>query len=385
MDADRLRLVSDRARFLLRRAAGAARLRFRYGRPFSEDAKHRLLLLSIDERIPQSQINPFHVWAGAVRDRYGAEVREVTLDRYLAASGAVPNHATVVGFQTDFDVSPVRLERLLDVIRRHNPDARLAYLDWFAPTDLRLAQRLEPHVAVYVKKHVLADLTDYGRPTLGDTNLTDFYARRFGLAMPETVFPIPPGFLDKLVVGPSFSTADFLLDTFRRPAPSCRVHRPIDLHARIAVIGTDWYRAMRGECAVAVQDLKAVNAVTGTGVGLARYLHELQASKICFSPFGYGEVCWRDFEAVANGAVLLKPDMGHIRTAPDIFVPHETYMPVKWDLSDFAEKVHLLLGDPKLREQLANRAFAVLHDYVTQARFVDQMAPMFVSVRSDWC
>lgn len=376
MPTDRLRLLSDRARALVRRTGAAARARFRHRRPFTTGAGRRLLLLSIDERIPQSQVHAFHAWSGALGQRYGAEVREVTVNRYLGSPRNLPENATTVCFQTDFDISAEQLDRLLMVIRQRNPGACLVYLDWFAPTDLRLARVLDPHVSHYVKKHVLADLSRYGQPTLGDTNLTDHYAARFALDLPRTEFPIPTGFLDKLVVGPSFVTADFMLDTFRGHAPLGRNNRPIDLHARIAVDGTDWYRAMRGECANAVRALTRVNAVTGTGVGLIRYLHELQASKICFSPFGYGEVCWRDFEAVANGAVLLKPDMAHIRTDPDIFVAYETYMPVAWDLGDFAEKVHLLLGDPGLRERLARQAFSVLHEYATQDRFVDRMAPL---------
>jgi len=27
-------------------------------------------------------------------------------------------------------------------------------------------------------------------------------------------------------------------------------------------------------------------------------------SKICISPFGYGEICWRDFEAIIFGCLL---------------------------------------------------------------------------------
>lgn len=377
MPADRAAILSGRAGALARRMRAGARLRYWYGRPFSASARLRLLILSIDERIPQSQVHPFHFHARQLRDRYGAEIREVTAARYLAADLPQPGGADIVCFQTHFDISETGLDALVETIRRRNPKARLVYLDWFAPTDLRLAQRLDGHVAAYVKKHLLADTAAYGHPTLGDTNLTDHYARRFGLDMARTVFAIPEGFMDKLVLGPSFVTADFMLGNFLRTTTPRSGGRPIDLHARIATEGTPWYRAMRRECAAAVGALENVNAVTGTGIGLIRYLHELRASKICFSPFGYGEVCWRDFEAVANGAVLLKPDMTHVRTDPDIFVPGETYMPLRWDLGDLDEKVRLLLGDAGLRARLAGNAFAVLHRYAAGGGFAAQMAPIF--------
>jgi hypothetical protein len=39
----------------------------------------------------------------------------------------------------------------------------------------------------------------------------------------------------------------------------------------------------------------------------------LTNSKLCFSPFGYGELCWRDIEGLSDGGCLIKPDMGHLQ------------------------------------------------------------------------
>ena len=376
MTVNRLQLLSARLASFLRRNRGNWNAR-RHARPFSGQTSRRVLILGLPERIPQSQLHPFHYYAEQIRSHHDAEIREITPERYLAGDMPGLDGATSVCFQTNFDVPQSELAAMVAVLHRRNPGARLVYLDWFAPTDLRLAERMNSLVDLYVKKHVLRDRSQYGQATLGDTNLTDYYSRRFNLNMPETRFPIPPGFLDKLLIGPSFATADFMIDTFAGSSPLTAPDRPFDIHARVAVQGTDWYQAMRGESLQALQALSGLNVLTETGVGLVQYLHELQSSKLCFSPFGYGEVCWRDYEAIANGAVLLKPDMSHIETRPDIFVPGETYMPVKWDLSDFAETVDLLLSDDALRRRLTSQAFAVLHDYVAQARFVDQMARVF--------
>lgn len=73
---------------------------------------------------------------------------------------------------------------------------------------------------------------------------------------------------------------------------------------------------------------------TGSKVPLNQYANELKISKVCFSPFGWGEICYRDFEAALYGCVLIKPSMNHIDTYPDIFHDHETYIPVKWNMSD---------------------------------------------------
>ena len=366
-------MIGARIRRKLDQARHDRRRRGAFQRPFSGRAAHRLLLLTIDHRIPQSQIFPFHYYADAFATRHDTEIREVEVGRYLNAAGPMPEAATVVAFQTQFDISDQHLADILGAIRSRNPGTRLIYLDWFAPTDLRLAHRVGPEVDIYLTKHLLRDRARYDAPVYGDTTLMDFYGRRYNLDHETTHFPIPVGFWDKLCVGPSFNTASFMLPVFDKGAPP-RGDRPIDLHARIAVNGSSWYQAMREDCARAVATTSGPHTVTGFGVGHHQFLRELGKSKICFSPFGYGEVCWRDFEAVLCGAVLLKQDMGHVETDPDIFVAGETYVPVQWDLSDFDENVQWLAKDAAARERIAGAAFEVLRDYARSGRFVDKMA-----------
>lgn len=343
--------------------------------PFSDSAAARLLLISMAERIPQSQIYPFHHYADDLRRLYGAEVREADLSQVLSG-GTVATGATAVAFQTPYDISDHDLNRLLDRLRRDHPSARLGVLDWFAPTDLRNAERLNPHIQFYVKKHVLRDRSRYGAPTRGDTNLTDHFSRRFDLPEPECRYPVPAGFLGKLIIGPSFATAPDIMPLLLGNQPGAS-RRPVDLHARFAVDGTPWYRAMRGEAEAAVAAVGDLAVLEGQGVNLARFMAEMRRSKVCFSPFGYGEVCWRDYEAVAGGAVLLKPDMGHLETDPDIFVPWQTYVPVSWDLADFADTLRRLIADEALRTRIARQAFEVLHDWLRSDAFARRMAPLF--------
>lgn len=84
------------------------------------------------------------------------------------------------------------------------------------------------------------------------------------------------------------------------------------------------------------------------------------------SPFGWGELCLRDFEAVRAGSVLLKPDMGHLLTWPDIFIPFETYVPFSWDVDDLLDKVDAYLGNDQARKQIAYNAWDVYRDQMNQ-------------------
>ena len=70
----------------------------------------------------------------------------------------------------------------------------------------------------------------------------------------------------------------------------------------------------------------------------SEYLKNLQQSKICISPFGQGEICFRDFEAMLMGTILLKPNQSIIQTTPNMFIEGETYIGCKLDWSDLEEK-----------------------------------------------
>ena len=134
---------------------------------------------------------------------------------------------------------------------------------------------------------------------------------------------------------------------------------------------------MREEAAAAVRGLPDLRVASQGRVSLARFFEELRQSKVCFSPIGYGEVCWRDFEAVMCGALLIKPDVGHLRITPDIFRAGETYAPVRWDLADFDEVVRGQLADVRGRERIAQQAFDVVSSYIRAGAFVTELAPVF--------
>jgi hypothetical protein len=69
------------------------------------------------------------------------------------------------------------------------------------------------------------------------------------------------------------------------------------------------------------------------------YLEKLWKSKLVLSPYGMGEICYRDFEAMQFGTLMVKPSMKNIDTYPNMYIENETYVPVKEDWSDLCEVV----------------------------------------------
>lgn len=99
-------------------------------------------------------------------------------------------------------------------------------------------------------------------------------------------------------------------------------------------------------------------------VSRRKYLKEMRDSLTAVSPFGFGEPCYRDFEAILAGAVLVKPDMSHLETYPDVYKPYSTYVPVRWDFEDLEETLIDLLSDRNVLLEISSAA---------QVQYLDQI------------
>ena len=85
------------------------------------------------------------------------------------------------------------------------------------------------------------------------------------------------------------------------------------------------------------------------------YIEKLANSKVCISPFGQGELCFRDFEAMLTGTILIRPDQSNVITSPSIFEEGETYIGCKLDWSDLEEKIENTLDNfSELNEKFTN-------------------------------
>jgi hypothetical protein len=95
----------------------------------------------------------------------------------------------------------------------------------------------------------------------------------------------------------------------------------------------------------------------------------LKDSLIAVSPFGYGEICYRDFEIILSGALLFKASMDHLVTYPDIYRDQETYVSFLWDFSDFEEKVEYLINRADLAREISMKAQETyMHNFTENGR-----------------
>ncbi|MDR7376896.1 hypothetical protein J2X19_001554 [Rhodoferax ferrireducens] len=330
-----------------------------------------VLLVTFRHELPETQLYAFHFYRHILEKKHGIKFVQIFVDNLVLPNADIlhgtdkfPNIKRIF-FQPAFEMSSELVVQALKRLSNTYPNAKIAFMDWYAPLHIRPSVYVDPYIDIYIKKQTYVDFSQYSVPTLGDTNLSNFYAIRHNLPEAEQVFVPPINFEKKIQLGNNFGLSPQMVDLFMSNPPKID-GRDIDVHARIAVNGVPWYKAMRQEAKDAVENIanKSITIASEGRVKRRKFFVEMQRSKICFSPFGYGEICWRDYEAFATGALLLKPDMSHLRVLPDIFVPYETYVPLKWDLSDFDEKVQHYLLDAVAREKIANQAFLAMQRWI---------------------
>jgi len=78
-----------------------------------------------------------------------------------------------------------------------------------------------------------------------------------------------------------------------------------------------------------------------------KYFSLIRQSKVVLSLFGWGEVCYRDWESIIMGSPFIKPDMSYLETWPNIYIPNETYYSVKLNLENLDDVINFSLSSSK--------------------------------------
>jgi hypothetical protein len=107
------------------------------------------------------------------------------------------------------------------------------------------------------------------------------------------------------------------------------------------------------------------NEINVGRVSFSDYWKELKSSKISISPFGWGEICIRDFESIYSGACLLKPSVDHLNTFPNIFKSNLTYVSLDWDLNNLTESIDYALSNDRWLK--IARSMSDTHAYYTDS------------------
>lgn len=240
-----------------------------------------------------------------------------------------------------------------------------------------------PFADLYAMAYTFADPANYTRTFLGGNMFADFVAGHYGLE-PTTENEYWPGLMDsqfaqdqlqKLFtchrIGYRKSLVQLYSTQARKPLIP-QQQRSIDVHCRFQPYG-GWCRVHRFHVRDLLHELAPRFHIIATEnkVPYREYCAEVNDSKIVVSPFGWGEFCPKDWEAFIMGALLIKPSVEHLNHFPRLLVPNETYVPVKWDLSDLKETIVYYLEHEKERLRIVKNASATVKAFYEGNDFVD--------------
>ncbi|KKU12544.1 MAG: hypothetical protein UX17_C0046G0010, partial [Parcubacteria group bacterium GW2011_GWC2_45_7] len=230
-----------------------------------------------------------------------------------------------------------------------------------------------PYVDYYAKNQVLKDRQGYKKKYYGSRIFTDFYHQQFEINDQDPGAPhlnhIPnEEDLKKIGIGWNYGLANYgyygealgkiwhkfgVLPRFyphRWHKPSAK--RPVLCSGRI---GMSYSRETVGCSRREIKRLLNGKIVMDR-LPKKEYFKELCQSIFAISPFGFGEICYRDFEIIICGSAMIKQNMDHLETWPDLWITGQTYLPFVWNLSDFEQQMEYALQHPQDMIELARNA-----------------------------
>jgi hypothetical protein len=271
----------------------------------------------------------------------------------------------------------------------------LLYFDISDSTGWLQAQVL-PVVTLYCKAQLLKDREAYLRPHYGNRIWADHYHRTAGVTDKEPARATPvahPGHLEKLRVSWNSGLADYsrwgpTLMGLRRHIPldallrypreftSPGRDRPIPVACRF---GTGYERDTVIHQRREIRKLMGAHTPTDK-LSRGAYLEEMRSARVVVSPFGYGEITLKDFEALLCGAVLYKPDISHMETWPDLFQGGRTIVTHNWDLTDFQAGLDAVLQDDGKRRDVAERGQSLYRHHIAEVAGADEFCRRFIGL-----
>ena len=237
--------------------------------------------------------------------------------------------------------------------------SRADKLVWFDTSDSTgtVQYAVLPFVDRYLKNQVLRDRNLYTTPHYGSRIYTDFYHTKYSiednvdeklLSVAETgQANLSSKDLEKMKISWNLGLSDYsrwgrvrkelyrrtkftpLLRFPRRwaqPSGSRRVKVSSRFHSNHSRNTIRHHRQMLKDVIALNADMKQLSR--------GEYFKETEDTQVVIAPFSFGEITARDFEAIIGGALLVKPDMEHLETWPNVYIKNETYVPYMWNYED---------------------------------------------------
>ncbi len=266
------------------------------------------------------------------------------------------------------------IESIIKNLRRRVK--KIIYFDTSDSTSL-LHPKLLPHVDVYCKSQIFSNLKNYKKKYYGNRIFTDFCHKKFkvkdrNVSYSEQVINEKhlkkiklfwnSGILDHSMMGKIFSQIYYYLPIkFFLDVPKFKKFKKNNdlffyMTTKYLRNSVSWHRR---------KALKKLNIDNPHRINFIKYYRYLARSKVCISPFGWGEINYRDFEALIYGSLLLKPNMDHLDTWPNIYKLNSVFI-YDWSCNDIKKKLDVILKNYKVFSKYA---------FSSQLRYEEMITP----------
>ncbi len=251
---------------------------------------------------------------------------------------------------------------------------------------------LLPYVDLYLKKHLLKDKTLYQKEFYGGRIFTDFYHKKFGIIDSQRFnqfYPLDLKYIYKVGLSWNMGIGDmynafskknairrlfpsYIPASYEIPFTDPLKDRKYDIFLRTSsALARETVAFHRQELIKRLDEiLQKNNSISGSVKGkisLKMFREMMGNSKIAFGPFGWGELNVKEYEALIFGAILVRPEISHMETWPEIFIENETYWPFSWGFDDLESVVLECLKDEQKRLRIARNGQEAYRDSISQA------------------
>lgn len=227
----------------------------------------------------------------------------------------------------------------------------------------------------YWKLQILKDKKKYLKKMYDRRIYTDFYYKKYSIKDNEVDFSeenLRNDDLKKIEVFWNSSMADYstlshyykkiykylklnYLISFKYQNPYSNILKSNDVFAKF---NSENYReTIKFHRKSILKKIEKYYTISNKKINRIKFLTQLSKSKITLSPFGWGEIAYRDYETFLNKSILLKPNMDHINTWPDLYKDNQTYVSFDWQLDELNDKIEYILSNYKYLNNIAANGF----------------------------
>ena len=265
-------------------------------------------------------------------------------------------------------------------------------LYWFDMRDSAGTTQFEvlPYVKKYIKKQFYKDKNLYLKKIEGGRFYSDYYIKNYKIkdAMDYKSELLNPIYINKLILGwnlgvayffdsTKFSKMDYYKEFIKLKFFSNKHYSMIleDFESWerdsqkfdiISLMNRKIHRNsvvhQRNELQNILINYENKNKIINNRYSKKDYYKTLKNSKVSVGAYGWGEVCYREFEAIKCGVAFMTADMSNIETWPNIYIKNETYQPYDLDFKNFLPNLKNLIKDIGLRKKFVANSKQILNE-----------------------